>query len=55
MKLKILNDRNVLQVMALSWQLLQAVTGSIVLSYEINGDCSIANEGRYGEAFAYQT
>ena len=49
MKLKILNDRNVLQMMTLSRQLLQAVTGSMVLSYEINGDCSSVNEDRRKE------
>lgn len=45
MKLKILNDRNVLQMMTLSWRLLQAVPESMVLSHEINGDCSVNEDG----------
>jgi hypothetical protein len=52
MKPKILSDRNVLQMMALSWQLLQAVAESMVPSYEINGNCSV-NEDRHKEVVTY--
>lgn len=41
MKPKIKNDHNVLQLMALSWQLrgiLQTVSGAVVLIHEIIGD-----------------
>jgi hypothetical protein len=52
MKPKILNDHNVLQMMALSWQLLQAVAESLVLSSETNGDCSMS-ENRHNEVPRY--